>query len=296
MFSDTLYIIHLFNSIHSTVMLNCRLHTCPSKCHQLYDHSKMPCQHTRETQCPKGHVQTWLCQESPPSVCLKCERATKLAEAKKTKAAALQRKREAEELAHAQRLADIDEKIAAEIQANRDRQLVEERKRAIEQKEKDLENVKSRPSQAIATPPIIAAGVPDVQSSASSPPSSRNTQPASSPAQDSTRKPQKAVKPPNVVPTEPQVSKSQQEWETKKKVDGASNDAIDSIMDLIGLEEVKHQVISIYEKIEVKKRQGTSMNNERFNIVLLGNPGTGWPLLLSSIAGKDSSTDDLLCR
>jgi replication-associated recombination protein RarA len=46
-------------------------------------------------------------------------------------------------------------------------------------------------------------------------------------------------------------------------------------MDMTGLEAVKAQVLKIKAKIDVTKRQNTSLKDERFNVVLLGNPGTG---------------------
>ena len=241
----------------------------------------MACEHILDRKCPKGHIQTWKCHESPPSICSKCERAAKVEEQKKAKAAALQKKRDAEDLAHAQRLADIDEKIAAEAQAHRDRQLALDRIRAIEQKQKDLESAISRTSQAVATPgPLSTAGVSDEEPSPSPPtsskPSSGRTQPVPNPLQTTP----KAKKSPISVSTQPNVpslSESQKNWRRRKEIDGANNDAIDSIMDMIGLEEVKAQVLRIYERIEVTKRQGTSLKDERFNIVLLGNPGTGKP-------------------
>jgi DNA replication protein DnaC len=197
-----------------------------------------------------------------------------LAERQKAKAADLQRKRDADELAHAQQLANIDEKIAAEEQAHRDRQLAEDRTRALQQKQKDLETAISRTSQASATPSIRSDEHPSppVQSA----PKSRldNTLPGHKIALDHSKPETASARTP--IPTQPEVfSSAQTDWEKRKKVEGACNDAIDSIMELIGLEEVKTQVLRIYAKIELAKRQGTSLKDERLNIVLLGNPGTG---------------------
>ena len=73
--------------------------------------------------------------------------------------------------------------------------------------------------------------------------------------------------------------KSQQEWDRQKRVEGASNDAIDALMALTGLEDVKSKILTIKAKIETVRRQGTDMKNERLGLVLLGNPGTGrYPL------------------
>lgn len=69
---------------------------------------------------------------------------------------------------------------------------------------------------------------------------------------------------------------SEREWERQKKVDGSTNDAIDALMSMTGLEDAKAKVLSIKAKIETVMRQGTDMKHERLGLVLLGNPGTGW--------------------
>ena len=68
------------------------------------------------------------------------------------------------------------------------------------------------------------------------------------------------------------------EWERQKEMEGAVNDALDSIMEMTGLEKVKEQVLSIKTKVDTALRQGTSLLNERFNVAMLGNPGTGMSL------------------
>jgi hypothetical protein len=70
-------------------------------------------------------------------------------------------------------------------------------------------------------------------------------------------------------------SPSKKEWLRQKNMEGASNPSIDAIMDMTGLEEVKKKVLNIKTKIDVSKRQNASLKQERFNAVLLGNPGTG---------------------
>lgn len=41
------------------------------------------------------------------------------------------------------------------------------------------------------------------------------------------------------------------------------------------LEDVKRKMLDLLDKIELTRRQNASLKNERFNISLLGNPGTG---------------------
>jgi len=72
-----------------------------------------------------------------------------------------------------------------------------------------------------------------------------------------------------------QKSDSEIEWKRQKDVEGAHNDAIDAIMDMTGLESIKKQVLGIKAKIDTSARQGSSLNQESFNVVFMGNPGTG---------------------
>jgi hypothetical protein len=44
---------------------------------------------------------------------------------------------------------------------------------------------------------------------------------------------------------------------------------------MIGLENVKSQVLRIKAKVDTSIRQGTDLKKERLGLVLLGNPGTG---------------------
>ncbi|KAF8877921.1 hypothetical protein BD779DRAFT_1803847 [Infundibulicybe gibba] len=123
--------------------LNCGLHDCPSKCHQIYDHSKMPCEFLMQSKCDQGHNKTWKCNKSPPLTCLKCEGEARLREKKAKEAIQLQQQREVEELAHAARLAEVEQKIQAEKQNLCDAQIAEERRQAIQQKEANLQDTTS---------------------------------------------------------------------------------------------------------------------------------------------------------
>ena len=51
-------------------------------------------------------------------------------------------------------------------------------------------------------------------------------------------------------------------------------------MEMIGLEQVKSQVLRIKAKVDTSIRQNTDLKKERFGLVLLGNPGTGLSLIL----------------
>lgn len=80
---------------------------------------------------------------------------------------------------------------------------------------------------------------------------------------------------PNYRPFEQKFSAAGEEWKRRKDEDGAQNTAIDELMELVGLEQVKEQVLAISAKVNICRRQGIDLENERFHIVFQGNPGTG---------------------
>lgn len=68
------------------------------------------------------------------------------------------------------------------------------------------------------------------------------------------------------------------EWERERIEDRTLQvqyPAISQLMELVGLEEVKAQVLAIRDRIQICQRQRINLKKERFHIVFQGNPGTG---------------------
>ncbi|KAJ7104159.1 P-loop containing nucleoside triphosphate hydrolase protein [Mycena belliarum] len=269
-------------------ILNCGLHPCTSKCHQISDHSKMECRQIMQSKCTKGHLQSWKCYKRAPATCDKCDREAQIAENKRQKEHALQEKRAAAQVAYAQKLAAIDAEIAAKNQELQDARLETERSLAIQQKEKDLEDAKARVARGVVsgtrpnkslpalpsgsanpiTPPFTPA--PLTESVSGTPGQARAPSPIQ--ARSSSERPSF---PAHSNTLQAPISPSRDEWQRQKDFEGADNDAIDAIMEMIGLEEVKCQVLGIKAKIDTTARQNASLKDERFNVTFLGNPGTG---------------------
>lgn len=243
----------------SATILNCGVHACPSKCHQLSDHTKMLCNFTIVAKCAKGHRLTWPCHKGlTPIQCRQCEREQKQRE----RELAEQAKRDQEQEEHNRKMAELNAQIAQQQQSLQDGRVTEERKQAIEQKLKDLNEAVARANTTTPEP-----------SSSSVPSSSRSVDHDSSDnTPDSNRKHEPST--PKTKPT-PSKSGQRERWQRQKDVDGAINEHIDKIMDMTGLEDVKRQVLDIKAKVETSMRQGSSVQDERFNIAMLGNPGTG---------------------
>ncbi|KAG7444044.1 P-loop containing nucleoside triphosphate hydrolase protein [Guyanagaster necrorhizus] len=275
--------------------LSCGLHVCPSKCHQLYDHSKMACHEIIPLCCLlKGHDQSYKCSESPALVCKKCERDAKVAEAKRQKDFDRQKKRDEEEAEHLRRIKEIEDQLAEQQQVLRDTQVKEARKNEIRQKMQDLKdaaalahNVTSRPPSN--TPSSSAPGSSVVSVTGDSTSSAPRPSTPAQGTSDSSCRSRGSKKAANsaaasskhrqgIATSNPSVasqSDAEADWQYQKDIEGASNQAIDAIMDMIGLEAVKKQILRIKAKIDVFKRQNTDLSKERFNVVFLGNPGTG---------------------
>jgi len=73
------------------------------------------------------------------------------------------------------------------------------------------------------------------------------------------------------------VSPSKKRWEeiTSRDEEALDCKPMNDLMELVGLEEVKQQFLSLWDKFMVRKTQDIPHDDERYHIVLLGNPGTG---------------------
>ncbi|KAK3356293.1 P-loop containing nucleoside triphosphate hydrolase protein [Lasiosphaeria hispida] len=74
------------------------------------------------------------------------------------------------------------------------------------------------------------------------------------------------------------VSGVGQDWQKIKQnydLSVGTVEAVDQVMALVGLEEVKEQVLAILKYVDVAKNQDVDVQKQRFHIVFQGNPGTG---------------------
>lgn len=243
----------------------------------------MQCEEIVSMMCPKGHDLSKKCFEPVLPGCKKCDREAKVAETKRQKEFARQQKRDEEEAEHLRKKKEIDEQIVEQQQLLRDTQLKEERRNEIQQKLADLEEMKlmnrlpDPPSSSNITSsqpsgPLSPAGSPSQQDGSDSAPPVPTT-----PLPPQTKKASHDAKRTGIetsaTPSGP--SPSETEWQRKKTIEGVVDLSVDSIMDMTGLEDIKSQVLQILDKIEVRNRQGTSFDKDRYNVTFLGNPGTG---------------------
>ena len=167
----------------------------------------------------------------------------------------------------AQRQHDLDmTELEAQLQFERDRaadiQAVKDRDNEKRQKMKEIEDEKKRVKNAAKQAGLQAPASATGNTNANPPQSTLST---SSQPQSGGNNP--SMHPQSLTSLRPSVpSLARDKWEHQRRVDGVQNDAIDKVMDLTGLEEVKEQILRIKAKIDTMKRQGVALNKERLNL------------------------------
>ncbi|CZT07317.1 related to stage V sporulation protein K [Rhynchosporium graminicola] len=278
---------------HCGVLLHCKLHKCPSNCHQVFDHSKMECHTVMKQKCPQSHSQTWKCFQGAPKTCHTCENERKAAEKKARKLLEDQLRRDDKKQKHQKDMLKLEEEIERLTQGMKDANMNTALEAVLSQKRKDLEDAQKRakdaankPKQAVKPNSSRPTGQ-GLYSSASGESDQANSghqqqgqTKKTKPASSSSKPPASTLKGHQKLCTyitsavDHNKSPSKTEWQRQKDQENAVDPAIDSIMEMIGLEEVKSQILRIKAKVETSIRQGTDLTKERLGLVLLGNPGT----------------------
>lgn len=238
-------------------------------------------------QCSKGHTQKWYCYSGgPPSTCSSCEQELRDADRKAQKVLKEKLKREEQKQKHLREVARIQEQIDEVTEGMKDIQISADQKAVLEQKKKDLAAAKKRASERKITSQNID-GLSNSNQQQASGESSR--EPSKEPSQKTTTKSSQtsatgtksssinrdALNASLKACLTHNKSNSKTEWQRQKDQENATNPALDEIMDMIGLEDVKDKLLKIKAKVETAIRQGTDLKKERLGLILLGNPGTG---------------------
>src|SRR5258708_5041834 len=122
---------NFFDLLVSEQTLNCGIHPCPSKCHQLVDHSKLKCEARVVTECVNNHPVHKECHDKYSLVnCPTCKRQKRQAEDAARRAA--------EQAAHEEKMAELDARLAAKRLASQGQKVAQERDAALKRKQQDV--------------------------------------------------------------------------------------------------------------------------------------------------------------
>jgi hypothetical protein len=259
----------------SGVMLKYGLQKCPSSFHQLFDHSKVLYRIVLTQKCSKGRSQSWQCHASAPLACGKCERDRKEVEKSAQRALEEKRKRDEKNQKYLKEVAKVEEEMEQMNQKMRDARLDSEQNAILAEKRMDLAAARERANMAQNSRQEDPPGIyKDDKSNPTNLPLNKCSQippgPVTSPSVHQAKL-REHIK----TAVEHNKSPSMTEWQRQKDQENAHNRAVDKIMEMIGLENVKAQVLGIKAKVETSIRQDTDLRKERLGLVLLGNPGTG---------------------
>lgn len=145
--------------VYSGKMLNCGVHSCPFRCHQLQDHSKMKCKSIISLTCPKNHKISRECHDkAAAAICRKCEAEARALEKRRQRDYKLDQERQAKQQAYAARLAEIEEEIEHQKRVLKDQAEENNRQNALAQKKQDLVNLKSKVINILKQPVSTSNG------------------------------------------------------------------------------------------------------------------------------------------
>lgn len=247
--------------------------------------------------CPQKHKLSWECCQAKPA-CQECRRIDEERRQKALRAKKLEDARQAKQFAYARHLKHLQDQIADQQQLAKDRQEDSIRTATLEQQQKDLERLKQQnqnPDKPVAPKkteaasdkhsdkvvsvpePVQAAEAKATEVTAQASPGkdirSEKNMPAHCESDISDDDSQCGE--PRDSPFQKKDSPAERDWQHQKTFENASNEALDSLMSMIGLENVKREFLRIKTKVDTVIRQGADLKDERFSAALLGNPGTG---------------------
>ncbi|KAJ5972007.1 ATPase AAA-type core [Penicillium vulpinum] len=269
------------------VKLSCGLHDCPSKCHQLTDHSKMKCTKIVAWKCPRGHCLSVSCSQAKRS-CRFCILEDQVKERKRKRDLELEAERQRKQNEYAQQLLEAQEEAAHLRRVQRDVYDEAERARVLEQTRQEIEDLRNPPKLApLQSPAPLAPSQSPYQSLSQSPcliqnltsgaaTSTISNITATGTDSSKTTTPTRSVEPTSrqTMPP-PKRSAAKTNWDHQKEFFNAQSQEIDKLIDMIGLESVKEKFLSSKAQVDVAVRQNVDLSSYRYGSVLLGNPGTG---------------------
>jgi hypothetical protein len=225
---------------YSGKILNCGLHSCPHRCHQLQDHSKMQCNAVVHEKCPQNHPISRKCHDKAAALCKTCDAEARAKEKRRQREHQLDLKRQAKQEAYALKLAAIEDEIEQQKNLLKDQSEEQARNNALAQKRQDLANLKKNVQKPLSNElhdsSRRASNFPTQSNGTVAP--SEPIDPAKSSAPNTPTVPN-ALKD-NTPVTTPQdfgnqeQSEAKDDWDWQKQFEMADNKALDLLIGMIG--------------------------------------------------------------
>ncbi|TQV95522.1 AAA family ATPase [Cordyceps javanica] len=234
-------------------MLKCGIHKCQRRCHRVTDHSSIECSELVEKACQKQHAYKVWCGRASRR-CPECVREEEEIKRRAKRDLEIEKKRLKKQEEYRQKLLAIQDEMA-HLKLQQECQQEEEDQELSLQREREALTVLQETTKR-------QASIKKAQEKGNY--SSMGPQ-GQSPSERT----------PGLDRLNLEPGSARYEWECLKRDEGASNDTLDTLMEMIGLEAVKKEFLNIKTTVDTATRQGVSTKNERFGCSFLGNPGTG---------------------
>lgn len=248
------------NCVASDAILKCGTHKCKSRCHRVIDHSQAPCNEIIDKTCERNHKLKVSCDKQKDH-CRECIKEDKEQERRIKRDLQLEEDRLRREEAHRKSLQELDDELDHLRRKNKYLSDEQIREQTLEQRRQEVAALKDAQLRA------------QEQAEQRAEITRRVAEKAKRRAEQNSNAGEKAD-PQNPPSNLPDTAKD--EWKYLKEREGASSKPMDTLMSMIGLEEVKQKFLDIKSKVDTAVRQGISLSKDRYSCSMLGNPGTGW--------------------
>ncbi|KAK3680858.1 P-loop containing nucleoside triphosphate hydrolase protein [Podospora appendiculata] len=228
--------------------LKCGIHSCSSRCHRVTDHSKAECNRLIDKKCERGHKARVRCGRQGDG-CQKCIKEDQEQERRIKRNLQLEEERLHRQEAYMRQLNEIQDEIDHQRRLTKYQTEEDEQKKTLEQQRADLAALKNTEARIRLQKQQKAEAARKL--------AAREAVRHGDISTKGVKKPEEA------------------EWKLLKNLEGAQSSSLDTLMGMIGLEEIKQEFLSIKSKVDTGLRQGISLASERFGCCMLGNPGTG---------------------
>lgn len=228
----------------------------------------MECHKTTESICSRNHKLFRPCFKKDYA-CGVCEAEDRSRELRRQRDQKLELEREIKQKEYARQLTELQDEIAHQRRILKDHSEQDERERTLGQQQQDLKSLRD------------TVGRIQNKRKKVSPPTSSMSQASTTTALPKAHPDSAPITKQAVADDQSEndlstwTSSARDEWEHQKEFEGAQNAALDSLMDMIGLEDVKDKFLSVKSRVDTAVCQNIDVSEERFGAALLGNPGTG---------------------
>lgn len=277
----------------SQVSLNTKEETTPT------EEAKQGCTDSMKSESEFNRVSESACHPITYEEAPAPEKTKLTKEAKARRATTLKQQREERKQAHEEEIQDVMEEISHQREVLRSRRDQKEQK----QKLRDLQKKLERLCQKELDDSDYATTEDEEETDDSKQTSSRSSSPSGkekgdcSEEMDGELSSEEQISPEQEEDSSPQpepedinawaipASKAKQDWEEQKNTRAEENIHLDDMMNMIGLESMKAKMLEMKTLVDTARRQDVNLSEERFNTILVGNPGTGKSTFARMLAG-----------